>query len=85
MDRWRYKITVHTTADVLALLLPQPAEQVPPAIYCDDEGACYFDAGPNPYTHALERLLDQAGDEGWELVQVAFRPDQMIGFWKRSV
>ena len=82
MDKWRYRITTHTTADVLGAL-PVPVEEVPPTMFCDDEGACYFDAGPNPFTHALERLLDGVGEEGWELVHVAFRPEQMICFWKQ--
>jgi hypothetical protein len=82
MKRWRYRVTVHTADDILALLA-QPAEQVPPMIYCDDQGACYFDSGPNPLTTAIETLLDQIGAEGWELVQLNFRPQQMIGFWKQ--
>ena len=75
MDKWRYRITTHTTADVLGAL-PVPVEEVPPAMFCDDEGACYFDAGPNPFTQAIERLLDEMGEEGWELVHVAFRPER---------
>ena len=84
MERWQYRITVHTAADVLAQL-SQNVEQVPPTIFCDDEGACYFDAGPNPLTQAIERVLDQVGEGGWELVQVTFRSQQMICFWKRPV
>jgi hypothetical protein len=64
-------------------MLPGEVEQMPPMIFCDDEGACYFDAGPNPFTEAIELLLNPFGEEGWELVQVAFRPHQMICFWKR--
>lgn len=82
MDNWRYRITVHTADDVLDLL-PEPIGQVPPVIFCDDEGACYFDAGPNPLTRAIEQLLDQVGEKGWELVQVFFRANQMICFWKQ--
>jgi hypothetical protein len=82
MDKWHYRITTHTTADVLGALT-EPVEEVPPAMFCDDEGVCYFDTGPNPFTQAIERLLDEEGDEGWELVQVAFRPEQMICFWKQ--
>ena len=82
MDAWRHRITVHTSADVLGLLR-EPVEQVPETIFCDDEGACYFSSGPSPLTQAIERLLDQVGEEGWELVQVAFRPEQMICFWKQ--
>lgn len=83
MNRWRYRVTVHDADDILALV-SEPAE-APPQVFCDDAGACYFDAGPNPYTEAIEQLLNQVGDEGWELVQVTFRPDQLIGFWKQPV
>ena len=82
MSKWRHRITIHTTADVIGSA-PTPVEDIPPAIFCDDEGACYFDAGPNPLTQAIERLLDEVGDEGWELVHLAFRPEQMICFWKQ--
>ena len=84
MERWQYRITVHTAADILAQL-SEEVEQVPPTIFCDDEGTCYFDAGPNPLTQAIERVLDQVGEEGWELVHVTFRSQQMIGFWKRAI
>ena len=82
MDKWRHRITIHTMGDVLGAL-PEPAEKVPPVMFCDDAGACYFDAGPNPFTQALERLLDEVGEEGWELVNVAFRTEQMVCFWKQ--
>jgi hypothetical protein len=82
MSHWRYRITVHTAADVLEWL-PESVEQVPPTMFCDDEGTCYFDAGPNPFTRAIERALDRLGEQEWELVQIFFRPDQMICFWKQ--
>ena len=84
MNGWRHQITIHTSAEILDLL-PEPVEQVPPTVYCDDEGACYFDSGPNPFTQAIELLLNQVGEQGWELVQVAFRPQQMICFWKQPL
>ena len=84
MNKWRHRVTIHTTADVLGVL-PEPVDDVPPSMFCDDDGVCYFDAGPNPFTKAIERLLDEVGEEGWELVQVAFRPEQMVGFWKQPL
>jgi hypothetical protein len=27
--------------------------------------------------------LDRLGEQEWELVQILFRPDQMICFWKQ--
>ena len=82
MTNWRYQITIHSSDDVLELV-GDPIERVPPTIFCDDEGACYFDAGPNPLTQAVERALNQIGEDGWELVQVLFRPQQMIAIWKQ--
>ncbi len=82
--KWRHRITVHTSDDILGITL-KPVEQAPPMIFCDDEGACYFDSGPNPLTQAIEQLLNQIGEEGWELVQIVFRPDQIISFWKQEV
>jgi hypothetical protein len=82
MDNWRYQITVHETDDILTAL-QEPVGDAPPAIYCDDEGICYFDEGPNPFTQAIEQILNQHGAEGWELAQVNFRSGQMICFWKQ--
>jgi hypothetical protein len=82
MSARRYRITAHTATDVLGGLA-EPAGRVPPAMFCDDEGACYFDAGPHPLTRAIEQVLDRTGEEGWELVQVLFRPGQMAGFRKQ--
>jgi hypothetical protein len=79
---WRYRITIYEPDDILQSV-PESLGDVPPAIYCDDEGICYFDKGPNPLTQAIEHLLNETGEEGWELVQINFRPDQMICFWKQ--
>ncbi len=84
MQRWRYNLTVHTADDILEHL-SRAVDEVPPTIYCSDTGACYFDAGPNPFTEAIQLLLSQQGEEGWELVQVIFRPNQLIAFWKQPL
>ena len=82
MTHWTYHITTYTQDDINALL-PEIVGEVPEAIFCDDEGACYFDAGPNPFLLAMEQLLTDGGDEGWELVQVIPREQQLICVWKR--
>lgn len=84
MIRWRYKVTVHMAEEILEHL-SRAVEEVPPTIYCSDAGACYFDEGPNPFTEAIQNLLTAYGEEGWELVQVVFRMDQMICFWKQPL
>jgi len=82
MPSWQYQITVHEAEDILENI-SQTVGEIPPAIYCDDKGTCYFDEGPNPFTEAIERVLSDIGEQGWELVQIAFRPDQMICIWKQ--
>jgi hypothetical protein len=82
MPSWRYKVTLHNAEQILDHL-PETVEEIPPAIYCDDQGKCYFDEGPNAFTQAIEYLLTDMGGQGWELVQITFRPDQMICFWKQ--
>lgn len=82
MAAWRYRLTIYAPDDILQAA-SEPVGDVPPAIYCDDEGVCYFDEGPNPLTQAIEVLLNEMGEDGWELVQINFRPDQMICFWKQ--
>lgn len=84
MKGWRYRITIHSADEILARLT-RPIEEIPPVIFCDTQGACYFDPGPNPLTQAIEEILNQAGEQNWELVQINFRPHQMICFWKQPV
>ncbi len=83
MNRWQYRVTVHSAEEVLRWL-EEPVTQVPPMLYCDTEGICYFDAG-DPFLRAIEAILNSPGEQGWELIQVAFRPQQMICFWKRPI
>ena len=82
MVQWTYQITTYAAEDIRELI-PEVIGEVPEAIFCDDQGACYFDEGPNPFTLAIEQLLTQVGEEGWELVQVIPRSQQLICVWKR--
>jgi len=82
MARWQYRITIHTTNEILELI-PEIIENPPATLFCDVEGSCYFESEPNPFTKAVEDLLNNVGDDGWELVQVAFRSEQLVCFWKK--
>lgn len=82
MNRWAYRVTVHDAEEILRWL-QEPVTQIPPKVYCDTEGICYFDAG-DPFLRAIEAVLNGPGEQGWELVQVLFRSQQMICFWKRA-
>ena len=54
-------------------------------VYCDTEGECFFDDAPNPYVEAIVHILNEKGQEGWELVQVAFREADFICIWRRAL
>jgi hypothetical protein len=84
MNRWRYRITVHSVQEILSDL-SGPPEPASPMLFCDEHGVCTFDSAPNPLLQAMERVLNRSGEEGWELVQIAFRPEQMVAFWKRPL
>jgi hypothetical protein len=50
---------------------------------CRPDGACEIrDVGVEQIDN-LSRLFDEMGKEGWELVQLLFRPSGVVSFWKR--
>ena len=78
MNSWRYRVTVHTADDILALV-SEPAAEAPPKVFCDDAGACYFDAGPNPYTEAIEQLIKHIVEtENLTALVVTHNPEQAL-------
>ena len=84
MERYEYAITVHKAEEILATIPDRPAEVDPPVLYCDSEGVCFFDDAPNPYLAAMVEILNAQGEQGWILVQVALREQDMICFWRRE-
>ncbi len=53
-------------------------------LYCDSQGVCFFDDAPNPYLAAIVEILNAQGEQGWILVQVVPREQDMICFWRRE-
>jgi hypothetical protein len=82
MKRYEHTITVHTMSEILDKA--RSTSTAPPVVYCDTEGACFFDDAPNPYVEAIVELLDERGGDGWELVQVVPRAQDIICFWRRG-
>jgi hypothetical protein len=82
MKGYEHTITVHDRREILGSVTP--AATPPSRVYCDAEGICFFDEAPNPYLHAIIKLLDESGRDGWELVQVIPREQDLICFWRRA-
>ena len=53
--------------------------------FCSETGECGLDEVSRDQTRILADILNQKGQEGWELVQVAFGQDGVMAFWKRKV
>jgi hypothetical protein len=74
MKRFEYEITKH------------PADTFDKVVYfCSETGQCGLDEVSRDQTRILAGILNQKGQEGWELVQVAFGQDGLMAFWKRKV
>jgi hypothetical protein len=84
MGKYEYDITVHKADEILAMISDLATEVEPPVLYCDSQGVCFFDDAPNPYLAAIVEILNEQGEQGWILVQVALREQDMICFWRRA-
>ena len=80
---WEHAITVHTLDEIVGEGEKLEAEDEI-VLFCDTEGACFFDDAPNPYLKAMTEVLDKQGAEGWMLVDVTLRETDMICFWRRE-
>lgn len=80
---WEHTITVHTLDEIIDTGENLKArEEI--VLFCDMEGACFFDDAPNPYLRAMTEVLDRQGAKGWMLVDVTLREGDMICFWRRE-
>jgi len=88
MDRWEYQITTHSAGEVLSVraeLGHAPDAAGPTVVYCDTEGQCFLDQAPNPYVEAIVHILNEKGQQGWDLVQITFRETDFICIWRREL
>jgi hypothetical protein len=83
-QQYKYDITVHKADEILAKVSGLAVGVEPPVLYCDSQGVCFFDDAPNPYLAAIVEILDAQGEQGWILVQIALREQDMICFWRRE-
>lgn len=74
MKTFEYKITKHAAATFSSLVY-----------YCSETGECNLDQIPRSQEETLQNILNDEGKEGWELLQVSFGKNGIIGFWKKEV
>jgi hypothetical protein len=74
VKRYEYNITKH------------PADEFKQLVYfCTDHGKCNLEGLPSDQLTTLGDLLNEKGEQGWELVQVFLGRDGVVAFWKREL
>ena len=53
--------------------------------FCTEQGDCRIDDLPDPQIGSLERILNERGAEGWELVSLYPGNDGIVAFWKKAI
>lgn len=74
MKKFEYRITKHPSKEF---------EKV--GFFCTDQGECSLDQLPSDQLSILEKILNEKGVQGWELVQTSFGNDGVIAFWKKEI
>ena len=63
-----------------------PADAFKETVYfCAADGQCSLEQVPAKQVAVLENVLNERGQKGWDLVQVAFGKDGVLVFWKRMI
>ena len=74
MERFEYAVTRHA-AEMFSKLV----------YFCSADADCDMEQVPAEEPRVLVELLNGRGEEGWELIQVFFRKDGLVAFWKRKI
>jgi hypothetical protein len=74
MKKYAYEITDY------------PADAFKQLVYfCSDQGECSLRDVSSGQMEALRDVLNERGSQGWELVQLFFGSDGVVGIWKREI
>jgi hypothetical protein len=74
MKQFEYDITLHPASAFKHV-----------AVFCGQDGQCALEEVPDDQIRKLLETLNQRGQNGWELVQLAFNPNGLMAFWKREL
>ncbi len=74
MERLEYQVTRHGSETFSKLVY-----------FCSASGDCSLEQVPAGEPEALVAILNEHGDQGWELIQLVFGSDGLIALWKRRM
>lgn len=87
MPKWTHDISRHRLEEILSAMEQRGYSENAAAsrvLFCDTEGGCYFDEAPDPVESTIRDILNERGQDGWELVQVIFREKEMLSIWRKQ-
>ena len=73
MKKFEFRITKHPADNFKHI-----------GFFCTDQGDCTLEQLPEDQLTTLGKILNEEGDQGWELVQLSFGSDGVIAFWKKE-
>jgi hypothetical protein len=74
MKHWEYTITKH------------PSDEFKQLVYfCSDQGNCNLEEVPSDQLNTLGGILNEMGEDGWELVQIFLGQIGVVAFWKKDI
>ena len=73
MKEFEYEITQQSSAEFQSL-----------AFVCSNSGVCRQEQVPGGELEILTEIMNSRGKQGWELIQVSFREQRVVAFWKRE-
>jgi hypothetical protein len=74
MKKFQYEITRHPSSKFNQLVY-----------FCTDQGECNLEQVPSTHIDVLKELLNDRGEQGWELVQLFFGKDGIVAIWKKPI
>ncbi len=74
MKKFQYEITRHPSSEFNQLVY-----------FCTDQGECSLEQVPSSQTETLKGLLNNRGEQGWELIQLFFGKDGIVALWKKAI
>jgi hypothetical protein len=74
MKKFQYEITKHPSSEFNQLVY-----------FCTDQGECSLEQVPSSQTEILKGLLNNRGEQGWELIQLFFGKDGIVALWKKAI
>ena len=73
MATFEYDITKHPAGEFESLVY-----------FCTAQGECHIQNLPSDQVAAFTKICNERGNEGWELIQIAFGQGGAVAFWKRE-